>query len=466
LGQRELEGKRVTGFVVTQPGRGTFTMWIANATGEPVRIEHDLQVNGAAAHITMKDFQFHQTLDESLFSFDVPPGYDVFGRPKDGKFEPPAGLELAWSQKGAWFGIATADGRPTVYGLKYKGQVAALGAGGEEIAKFKVGEQAGSIRTANLAPGKDCQFLTFGNMQKAVEARNAEGELLWSYPSEKDDEIKGVDDLWPADLDGDGLDEVIVGYNGFTGLHVLDSKGHLLWKNTDRGNIWNVAAGDVDGNGKPEVLTTCVTGKVQVFNTEGKHLRDLDPDFYANVVRTWQPGQAKHTPTGGQEAFRQKLEELKKLAKELGDSDLGPAEMRKKLAELRKELVDLKYTDVDNPMSGLPKSATLIIVAGRSKEKMRLAALNPNEKTLWSLDLSAMAGSAAICAERPWIALSLRDGNVRVVDLAVGKEIAHMGGQGGGAGVAWQPVVGGAPLLVIETHEALQAFRITAEQSK
>jgi hypothetical protein len=207
---------------------------------------------------------------------------------------------------------------------------------------------------------------------------------------------------------------------------------------------------------------------VQVFNAEGKRLPDLDPDFYANVVRIWQPAEVERTPTSGREASRPKLDELKKLAKEIGASDLEPAQTRKKLLEMRKELVELRLEDanVDYPTRDPGKSATRIIVAGRGKEKMQLAALNVNEKTLWSLELSALVGSAAISAERPWLALSLRDGNVRVVDLAVGKEIAHMGGQGGGAGVAWQPVVGGTPLLVIETHQELQAFRITAEQSK
>ena len=42
-------------------GSGTFTMWIDNATGEPVRIEYDLQVNGAAG-------TYH---DEG---FSLPPG--------------------------------------------------------------------------------------------------------------------------------------------------------------------------------------------------------------------------------------------------------------------------------------------------------------------------------------------------------------------------------------------------------
>ena len=46
----------------------------------------------------MTDFQFHQPLDEALFSFDVPQGYEVLGRTEEGKVESPAGLERAWSR--------------------------------------------------------------------------------------------------------------------------------------------------------------------------------------------------------------------------------------------------------------------------------------------------------------------------------------------------------------------------------
>jgi outer membrane lipoprotein-sorting protein len=77
LGQKELDGKQVTGFVATQ-GNFTFTMWVDQGTGQPVRIEYDPPVSGAGyEHVAMTDFRFGEKLDESLFSFDVPAGYKV-----------------------------------------------------------------------------------------------------------------------------------------------------------------------------------------------------------------------------------------------------------------------------------------------------------------------------------------------------------------------------------------------------
>src|SRR5207244_4027655 len=77
LGQQELDGKRVTGFVATQ-GNLTFTIWVDTATQELVRIEHDSPIKGTAyERAAMTDFRFDQQLDESLFSVAVPAGYTV-----------------------------------------------------------------------------------------------------------------------------------------------------------------------------------------------------------------------------------------------------------------------------------------------------------------------------------------------------------------------------------------------------
>lgn len=77
LGSKELDGKQVTGFVATQ-GNFTFTMWVDQATGQPVRIEYDAPVRDAGyEQIVMTDFRFNEKLDESLLSFEVPAGYKV-----------------------------------------------------------------------------------------------------------------------------------------------------------------------------------------------------------------------------------------------------------------------------------------------------------------------------------------------------------------------------------------------------
>lgn len=80
LGQKELDGKRATGFVATQ-GPFIFSMWVDQATGQPVRIEYDSPVNGADYHVAMSDFRFGARLDDVLFSGEVPAGYQVKATP-------------------------------------------------------------------------------------------------------------------------------------------------------------------------------------------------------------------------------------------------------------------------------------------------------------------------------------------------------------------------------------------------
>ena len=165
-------------------------------------------------------------------------------------------------------------------------------------------------------------------MQPLIEAYSTDGELLWSYPSEKGDETLAVNDVWPADLDGDGLDEVIIGYNGGGGVHVLDPEGHLLWKNTDRGNIWHVAAGNVGGNARPQVLTTSADGKVHIFDAKGKHLRYIDPGLYTTMVRTWQ-----QTELSNQPYLSNQHDSEKHVLDEQRASTSEQTQVRKKLAE-------------------------------------------------------------------------------------------------------------------------------------
>jgi len=74
LGNKTLEGKKVRGFEATY-GTMKFSIWVDVATGRLVQIEYDSQPN--SQHVTMTEFQFDEQLDESLFSFEAPAGYEV-----------------------------------------------------------------------------------------------------------------------------------------------------------------------------------------------------------------------------------------------------------------------------------------------------------------------------------------------------------------------------------------------------
>ena len=110
------------------------------------------------------------------------------------------------------------------------------------------------------------------------------------------------------------------------------------------------------------------------------------------------------------------------------------------------------------------KSLDLILVAGQGKPKYEVVALDSEGEKQWSLAIPEQVGSAAACQEKPWLAIAVADGSVRVIDVGSGKDIAHVGGQGKYAQVAWLPAPDGSPLLVVATKEGLNAYRISAEK--
>jgi thiol-disulfide isomerase/thioredoxin len=199
-------------------------------------------------------------------------------------------LETAWSLHGRWSGVAVDEASGTIYALG-PGQLAVLGSDGKIIRQVKVSAQATSLRLARLQEGGEPGFVAFSRWGGgSVEAFDAGGKRLWSHTGGQ-----GIDDVWAADLNGDGVDEVIIGYNGSTGLHVVKPGGELLWKYTGLANVWHVTAADLAGDGSMEVITTSAEGVVHVFDRDGKKLKDLSPGLYADMVRVAPPAAGKGT---------------------------------------------------------------------------------------------------------------------------------------------------------------------------
>ena len=72
LGEQEIDGQRVIGFRAKHP-KVEITIWADPETALPVRIE---QIGGQM-NIICKNLDFDVDLDESLFSMDVPDGYEL-----------------------------------------------------------------------------------------------------------------------------------------------------------------------------------------------------------------------------------------------------------------------------------------------------------------------------------------------------------------------------------------------------
>ena len=303
-------------------------------------------------------------------------------------------LTAAWSLPGRWSSVATDEKTGVIHAL-----------GGDSIAEIDVEgrirhesqlPQRTEERLLRLATSPRVALVTFRTWGlTGVVARGVRGERLWSYVVPD-----GIDDVWVSDVDGDKMDDVVVGYNGRGGVHVLDGNGRLRWKYTGIGNVWKVAAGDVLGQGTTQVVTVSAVGKVHIFNgLDGTGRQDIEvPRLYADVVRV---GKVHASDT-----------------------------------------------------------AATILVAGINNDTgaSTAMALSGSGARKWRVDFGGKVHTAAVASSRPWLALGTREGEVLVVDADRGEVIGLVSGQGY-AEVGWAV---DPPLLLAATGTALNAFRVGA----
>jgi peroxiredoxin len=307
------------------------------------------------------------------------------------------GATLAWTALNKSTGVAVDSTSDEAFGIELGGKAIAVDINGKTLHEFELGGGDTIVRCANLVGDAAPEFVTFRLWGPDVTAHSATGEKLWTYPGGQ-----GVDDVWTADLDGNGFDEVIVGYNGKTGLHVLDHQGKLLWKTTDTGNVWHVAAGDFSQAGKTDVVSTAADGKLHVFDADGKKLKDVDVGFYADMVR------------------------------------MAPA-------------VDKMTTATAIAAGSGEKGAVLADVDFSGKKKWELLLPTPDADHIDDL---------AVATTEPWAAVAMRGGLIHIIDLDSQQRVACVATEGLTPQLAWLPRPDKTPLLVIATGKELSAYEI------
>lgn len=289
------------------------------------------------------------------------------------------GLEEVWSVDGRFASVAADQSTGTIYAVNSRGKCTSFSPDGEQLNSFEAPHRINVLRPAKLTAGSGIQLIGFAAWGDTVLAMNSDGGELWNETGGQ-----GIDDVWAADLDDDGQDEVIVGYNGGTGLHVFSMDGARLWEYNQIGNVWHVAAGNVTGDEGVEVVTTSAAGRVHLFDADGNHLRDVEPPLYANMVRV-----GKLTP-------------------------------------------DAAY-------------ASIIVVGGSQMVALKGTG---SVVWSADLPASDHCDSLEIATGTHWAAAGLRVGGVAVVDTSNGKVIAKLGSGGARPDVAWHTADEAPLLLV------------------
>jgi len=133
--------------------------------------------------------------------------------------------------------------------------------------------------------------------QGKLLALNADGSPRWTKSFDT-----ALNDVAAADLDGDGKDEAIVGRKDYF-VTAVDDDGRELWSKAipfyrERPVVACVMAGDLDGDGKPEVVAGAYNWRFYAFRADGTQLwyyetvrkslsgavADLDGDGKAEVL--------------------------------------------------------------------------------------------------------------------------------------------------------------------------------------
>jgi thiol-disulfide isomerase/thioredoxin len=313
-----------------------------------------------------------------------------------------ADLEQAWTVSGNYASVATDPKSRAIYAVSKQGQCDVFDPDGKAVRTFPlIGGGQQIARFARMAGGSDGLF-TFRTWGPSVMACRGDGTKLWEEKGGSD-----VEDVCAADLDGDGVDEAIVGYNGGTGLHVFSAGGKRRWSRTDIGDVRHVTTGDLDGDGTLEVVITSAQGKVHVFSSfDGKPLRVLDAGLFATMV---------------------------------GTSPVRPF---------------------------LVSKGDLVLATGSANAGESMVALSGAGKRCWTIKFPAdvdQCDSLSISSDGAWAAAGLGAGRVCVVDIARGRIVARVSGQGSTPMIGWAVRANWpSPLLVVATGSELNAFRIKA----
>ncbi len=306
------------------------------------------------------------------------------------------GLKSVWQAPGKFNALA-GDGRGKVVATADRVAVE-LDAKGTSGEAFALAAPAGQLRLFRAQPQKPADLLLFDVWQRTLAAQQASGDLLWVH-----DAPDGLDDVAAVDFNGDGRDEVVIGFNGTAGVLALDAAGKELWRNKTIGNVWHVTSGDLQGDLAPEVVTSSAEGDVYVLDREGKLIKKLDAHCEAMHVAVFS-----------------------------GSKQAGPG------------------------------AKGTILAAGPSEDGELIVALAMDATAIWKLpleDKNDVIEGVTVSASRPWAAITTARGRVHVVELTEGKYVGRLS-LAKQVPVAWLDRAEGAPLLVVSTGRQLEAFSI------
>jgi hypothetical protein len=184
-------------------------------------------------------------------------------------------FESAWdvtidSPTAIGIGDWTGDGVPEVL-LSISGHAVgdnsfvALDSAGRDAGKLAMPMYGEIVESGRGKDGSRLLIVDAG--RRTMHVFKHDGAPLWDFEHEH-----GIDDARMGDVDGDRIDEVIVGMNGGGGLRFFSSDGEELWKDMSRGNHWCQAILNANADSPAVILSSSADMNIVRYGEDGSEL--------------------------------------------------------------------------------------------------------------------------------------------------------------------------------------------------
>lgn len=184
----------------------------------------------------------------------------------------PPSLPTVWNADLGSPVTALASGETGVLCGTEDGRIALLTAEGERLWQHDVGAKVRCVSLVRFADGVVAVAGTESGDVKALGM--GDGAELWSYACQPFHGRNGsVASVFPADLDGDGFQEVIAGSDNWH-HHALSAAGDLLWRTNTTHASTVSCAGDMTGEGRDGVVAGTEYYWPRVLGADGKLIQN------------------------------------------------------------------------------------------------------------------------------------------------------------------------------------------------
>jgi len=129
-----------------------------------------------------------------------------------------------------------------------------------------------------------CEYIANGSTEGAA-VFDHQGKLLWTY-GKFTKERTSIDNLTIGDLDGDGVAELVVSWNG---IEVFDKSGKRKSQVTEEYGDDQIEVVDTDWDGKNEIVS--LTNTLKIRNAAGQVTKEVDmPGYFGHFDLCNMPG--------------------------------------------------------------------------------------------------------------------------------------------------------------------------------